>query len=258
MPSPFPGMNPWLELASAWESFHPMFIPIALTHLTRQLGEDYVVRVENRLYIHEPSGEQRFRGKGDFGIFHPEGSERGGTAVAAPHYVTLLDVVDIERVNYLTIRDVSGNELITVVELLSPTNKYSGPDREQYIGKRNEILRSKAHLVEIDLLRGGPRMPSRDLPECDYCVLVSRVEERPKAGTWHWRVRDPMPRIPVPVRAPDPDVWLDLKAIVDQVYDAGRFSKYAYDGLPEPRLSPDDMAWAAQFLPISTPSLRPE
>ena len=249
MPSPFPGMNPWLERATAWDSFHPLFIPQALAQLADQLGEDYIVRVENRLYIHEPPADQRFRGKGDFGVFHPGGTRPGSAVATAPHYVTLLDVVDVDRVNYLAIRDREGNDLITVVELLSPTNKYSGPDREQYIGKRNELLRSSSHLVEIDLLRGGPRMPCRELPDCDYCVLVSRVEERPQAGIWHWMLREPMPRIPVPVRGDDPDIWLDLKLIVDQVYDLGRFHKYIYDGPPQPRLSPDDMAWAAAFLP---------
>ncbi len=81
---------------------------------------------------------------------------------------------------------------MTVIELLSPTNKYAGPDREQYLVKRRELLASPVHFVEIDLLRGGPRMPMQDLPECDYCVLVSRVETRLDAGLWPIRLREPI------------------------------------------------------------------
>ncbi|HEV3384034.1 MAG TPA: DUF4058 family protein, partial [Gemmata sp.] len=157
--------------------------------------------------------------------------------------------VEIERIGYLTIRDRDSNDLVTVIELLNQTNKYAGPDREQYLGKRRELLRSRTHFVEIDLLRGGPRMPPENLPTCDYCAIVSRVESRPQAGVWPWRLRDPMPLIPIPLLAPDPDARLDLKTVIDQVYDGGRYGTYIYSGLPEPRLSPDDSAWAAAFIP---------
>ena len=66
---------------------------------------------------------------------------------------------------------------------------------------------------------------------------------------WPWRLRDPMPTIPVPLRAPDPDATLNLKAVLDQAYDGGRYGNYIYSGPPEPRLSPDDAAWATAYLP---------
>jgi hypothetical protein len=220
MPSPFPGMNPYLELATAWESFHPGFITMAQFQIAAQLPDDYTIHIQRRVYLHEPPAGRR-----------------------------LLDAVDIERVGNLTIRNRDTNDPITVVELLSPTNKYPGPDREQYLGKRRELLRSRTHFVEIDLLRGGPRMPPDELPTCDYCAIVSRVDKRPQAGVWPWRLRDSMPSIPIPIRTPDPDACLDLKAVIDQVYDGGRYGDYIYTGLPEPRLSPDDSAWAAAFIP---------
>jgi hypothetical protein len=242
-------MNPYIERATAWESFHPDFVVVARHHLAAQLPPEYVLRVENRVYIHEPPGERRFVGVADVGVTRPPGTTAGTAVATPPARVTILDAVEIQRVGYITIRDRDGNDLITVIELLSPTNKYAGPDREQYLGKRREILRSRAHFVELDLLRGGPRMPPDDLPTCDYCAIVSRMEERPEAGVWPWRLRDPMPVLPIPLRAPDPDATLDLKAVIDRVHDDGRYANYIYSGPPEPRLSPDDAAWAAQFLP---------
>jgi hypothetical protein len=223
MPPLFPGMNPYLERATAWESFHPNFISAAHFHIADQLSPEYVVRIDKRLYVHELAAERR-----------PDKA----------------DAIHSERIGYLTIRDRDGNDLIAVIELLNPANKYAGPDREQYLGKRRELLRSRAHFIEIDLLRDGPRMPPEDLPTCDYCAIVSRVEDRPKAGVWPWRLRDPMPTIPIPLRAPDLDASLNLKALIDQVYENGRYGNYIYSGPPEPLLSPDDSSWAAAFLPL--------
>jgi Protein of unknown function (DUF4058) len=253
MPSPFPGMNPYLERATAWESLHPSLIVAAHLQIASQLPPEYVVRIESRVYIHEPPAERRFVGASDLGVVRTPGTSTAPTAtLEAPARVTILDAVDVERVRFLTIRDRDGNDLITVIELLSPTNKYAGPDREQYLGKRRELLRSRAHFVEIDLLRGGPRMPPDELPTCDYCAIVSRVEERPQAGVWPWRLRDPIPLLPIPLRSANPDVTLNLKAAIDEMYDGGRYANYIYSGPPEPRLAPEDAAWAAMYLPQPT------
>jgi hypothetical protein len=92
-------------------------------------------------------------------------------------------------------------------------------------------------------------MPSRGLSPCDYCVVVSRAEQRPKAGCWALRLHDPLPVIPVPLRAPDADARLDVQQLLHRVYDAARYRTYIYDGTPEPALSPEDAAWAQQFIP---------
>ena len=110
---------------------------------------------------------------------------------------------DIERVPFLEVRDRQSRKLIAVLELLSPSNKRGGPDREQYMAKRNRLLASEAHFVEIDLLRGGRPMPPEDRPDCDYSVLVSRAEIRPRAGFWPIGLRQRLPIIPIPLRRPD-------------------------------------------------------
>jgi hypothetical protein len=79
-------------------------------------------------------------------------------------------VQEDHRVPFLEIRDRQSRELITVVELLSPANKRAGADREQYMAKREELLKSAAHFVEIDLLRGGRPMPLERRPRCDYQI----------------------------------------------------------------------------------------
>lgn len=140
-------------------------------------------------------------------------------------------------------------ELVTVLELLSPAaNKRPGPDREQYLGKRAQLLQSSAHLVEIDLLRGGPRLPLLQAPESDYCILLSRAEYRPNVDLWPIALGDPLPTIPVPLKSPDPDASLNLKHALDQVYDAARYVNYIYRGQPTPRLTAAEAAWADSIL----------
>lgn len=111
------------------------------------------------------------------------------------------------------------------------------------------MLRSRTNFVELDFLRGGPRLPVGGLPPCDYYALVSRAERRPRVDIWPWGLRDPMPIILIPLRAGDPDVRLDLKAAPDRINDEQRHARTAFAHPPVPRLAPDDAAWAAQFVP---------
>ena len=159
-----------------------------------------------------------------------------------------LPAIDRERLSFVEIRDRRDQALVAVLEVLSPANKYLGPDREQYLAKRIEILNWPAHLVEIDFLRGGPPLPADDRPDCAYSVLVSRVEGRPNAAFWPIALRERLPVIPVPVRAPDSDARLDLQAVLDRIYDDAGYGDYIYEGKPHPRLESDDGDWARQLL----------
>lgn len=109
-------------------------------------------------------------------------------------------------------------------------------------------MTSTAHYVELDLLRGNRRLPVEDLPPCSYCALVSRVEERPEVGLWPVTLRDPLPTISVPLRAPDADVSLDLLAVFARAFSAGGYDRYIYEGSPDPPLAEEDFAWAAELL----------
>ena len=248
MPSPFPGMNPYLEQPDAWHDFHERFCPAAAEAISIQVRPKYIVKLDEHIYLHELSGEERrFIGRADFAISAaPGGTEAAvpGTSLAAMAYGSLALAVDEERLSFIEIQDRLTREVVTVVELLSPSNKDSGADRSQYLGKRDRVIESAAHFVEIDLLR-GTRLPIKDLPECDYYVMVSRTEIRPKVELWPFRLRDPLPSIPIPLRGSDPDAVLDLKAVLDRVYDAAGYEDYIYSGWPVPPLSPEDQRWAA-------------
>jgi hypothetical protein len=247
-------MNPYLERDAIWHDFHESFLPLARESLSAQVAPRYFIKIDEHMYIHELGQEQRrFIGRGDLWVAPLPSEPGGGTGSAlleAPSEVGIPEI-DIEGQSYLEIRDRESRQLVTVIELLSPSDKCSGPDREQYLAKVRHLLRSNVHLVEIDLLRGGPRMPWIDLPPCDYCVVVSRAERRPKAGNWPIRLRDPLPTIPVPLRQGEPDARLDLQAVLHRVYDGAAYHYYLYDAEPVPALSAEDAAWARQFVPTA-------
>src|SRR3954447_22512757 len=249
MPSPFPGMNPYLEQDDAWHDFHEKFLPAIAERLVAQVRPNYIVKIDEHIYVHEmPVEPRRFLGRADVAVGRTPtpGAVRAKAGVLEAPARVRLPAQDVERLAFLEIRDRHSRELIAVVELLSPSNKRPGPDREQYLAKREQLLGSRAHLVEVDLLRGGRPMPMDDRPECDYSVLVSRAEDRPLAGFWPIRLRDPLPAISIPLRLPDEEARLDLQEALHRVYDASGYEDYIYAGAPEPPLAPDDAEWARQ------------
>ncbi len=129
MPSPFPGMNPYLEQNDTWGDFHTNFIVRMRETLSAHVGPNYFVKIEVQKIMHELSAEERRQ---------PE-----------------MPAVEIERHSALEIRDRRNRRVVTVLELLSPSNKTPGPDRDDYLAKRRQVLAGMTHLVEIDLRRGG-------------------------------------------------------------------------------------------------------
>jgi hypothetical protein len=254
MPSPFPGMNPYFEQTALWLDFHSEFLMTVRHLLIPTLGDSYIVQLEHRIYIHDvPPESRRLVGRADVFVADPRKTEasRSAVAVLEPPAEVQLPQEDEERVRFLEIRDRKGRELVTVIELLSPSNKRPGDDREQYLTKRREVLRNRAHLVEIDLLRGWTPMPMTERPPCDYSVLVSRTERRPIAGFWAIHLRDRLTVIPIPLRAEDSDSRLDLQEALHLAYDRAGYARVLYDGSPEPPLSAADAKWAESFAPAA-------
>lgn len=253
MPSPFPGMDPYLEQEDTWHDFHERFIPLAATLLGGQLRPRYIVKIDEHVYVHELSTEpRRLFGRADLSLGRASRKSAPHPASTAGVLEALMTVrlpaVDRERLSYVEVRDRRNRDLVTVVELLSPANRRPGPDREQYLAKRMAIVEGPVHLVEIGLLRGGGPMPAAGRPRCSYSVLVSRSERRLDAEYWPISLRDRLPEVPVPVQASDPDARLDLQAVLDRIHDDAGYADYIYEGHARPRLGKKDADWARQLL----------
>lgn len=251
MPSPFPGMNPWLEQDALWHDFHQRLLTAMSDAISAEVSPRYYVALEEHVYIQEPPEQRaRFLGRPDLAIVGTgDASFATSTAVMeAPVYTTLPEPMDVVRESFIEIHDSENEFLVTVLELLSPSNKQAGYDRDAYISKRRNYLLSDVNFIEIDLLRGGPRMPIEELSPCDYYVLVKRASERTRAGVWPIRLRDCLPSIPIPLRAPDPDARLDLQSVLHSVYDRAGYRHRIYRGTPKPKLIADDAQWADAIL----------
>jgi len=223
MPSPFPGMDPFLA-GEDWPDFHLAMIAEIRSVLVAQIRPRYIARAERRVFVEHADETTLIRP--DVTVAHDE-SGRAAPPVASTASATLepisiaLPIPVKHEEPFLTIRLTDTREVVTVIELLSPANKRPGSDgRREYIAKRESVLQSGTHLVELDLLRGGRRMPTlRPLPACDYLATISRVSRRPTAEIYAWTLRDRLPSIPIPLDAPDPDVHVDLQQAFTRVYD---------------------------------------
>jgi hypothetical protein len=255
MASPFPGMDPYIE-GQEWEDFHFRFIHALAGGLDPYLPPNYVTRVEKRVYVERPGDEPPAQPRPDVAVIRKTPSVAAGVEDAAlsepPFSIPLLIPIDQEE-PYLEIRLRESGELVTSIELLSPSNKRArGDGWHEYLTKREQILRSWTHLVEIDLLRGGQRLPmATSLPPGDYFVMLSRVRRRPMADVWPFTLRDPMPRIPIPLSKPDADIPLDLQSAFEEVYRMGRYESsldYAHGAVPP--LSAEEQVWADELLAL--------
>lgn len=247
-------MNPYLEHRRVFHDFHQSFIVTARRHLQRQVKSPYAVQVDYDVYLHEPTADVRLTIRPDVWV-----AKRPGPAVLDAPSISPrvraprtgeLELPDISEVrsNLLRVVNVDNDRLVAVVELLSPTNKSRPDDRAAYLKKRNGLLLSDAHFVEIDLLRAGPRMPVRGLGECDYYAMVSRSDSRPAVELWPIQLREPLPTVPVPLEGTASDVLLDVQAVLNDTFDESGYAQFIYRSDPEPPLSADDLAWAKSLV----------
>ena len=255
MPSPFPGMDPFIE-DQEWPDFHLEFISVLRQTLMDLVLPRYVVRVERRVYV-EHFTEEGPRAIGPHAAILDRGRETAApatdsdTADAVEPVVLTLPITETQREAYLVVRERESMEVVTVIEILSPANKRQGTDgRREYLTKRTEVLRSASHLVELDLLRGGARLPTMEtLPPGDYYAFVSRSGRRPCVEVYAWPLQLRLPSIPIPLAEGDADVTLGLQSVLDTVYDrAGYEYSLDYSRPLDPPLADADAAWMKQLL----------
>jgi vacuolar-type H+-ATPase subunit F/Vma7 len=237
----FPGMNPYLEDPDLWPEVHSWLIVLLARSLNPQLTPKYRAAIEKRVYT-----DSLLVGIPDVSIFQTQDSNTPKRATATLSQPVKVNVPAIEEIqeSYLEIRRVGTGQVVTVIELPSPKNKRAGEGRDQYNLKRRKVLSSLSHLVEIDLLRAGEPQPMSSGVASDYRVLVSRSDCRPEAELYPFDLTHPIPRFPLPLQAGDPEPVVDLKTILDTVYDEAALSvAIDYSQQPIPPLPQPDFEW---------------
>jgi hypothetical protein len=248
-------MDPYLEHRDLWQAIHSRLIVALADYLAPRLRPRYYVDVELRTYRAGMTG-LTFIGWPDVTVVaSPRVAYR--TATVAPKVFTgivtvELPVPDIVRETYLEVRasDDASERVVTSVEILSPANKLPGEGRTQYELKRERVLESRTHLVEIDLVRAGQPMPMFGaIPATAYHILISRQARRPEADLLPFGVRQPIPDFLLPLLPGDEELAVPLNMLLHELYDrAGYDLRINYRGDPEPPLEEDDAAWADALL----------
>lgn len=259
MPMVFPGMDPYIE-NQAWEDFHTRMIVTLSDQIVPTVQPKYFVRAEQRVYVERGGSRAPQIMRADIGVATAQSTrphrDRAATVGTIEPIDVLLGLPEEVVEPFLTIRDRSSLEVVTVIELLSPSNKRPGSvGRAEYIAKRDAILNTRANLVEIDLVRGGTPIPTDSpLPDTEYRVLVSRARRRPIAEAYCWGLRDLTARVPIPLSGDDTDASIDLQSAIELVYErAGYRHSIDYDVSPDPQLRDEDRMWAQSLLSNRTP-----
>jgi len=259
MNSPFPGMDPYLEQPALWPDVHNSLALAIRDELVPRVAPRYYVALEERVYAFR-TDDLALIGLPDVALTRRPDVEAnvdaespiGSGHAPSPNGVSVVEVevpmTEETRQTYLEIRTVEGGTLVTVLELLSPANKVHPKGRMLYERKRRHILDSNVHLVEIDFHRAGEPMPLAHLaPASDYRILISRSQRRPKAQVYGFSARDPIPTIPIPLRAGDAEPDLELNRVVHEMYKRARFDlRLDYTKPPTPPLSESDAACARE------------
>lgn len=249
MSSPFPGMDPFIE-SQRWTDFHGALLQVIRAELVAKLRPRYVVDVEEYVFLTREGGEAVGRPEPDIAIAVSEmgrSSSRGAASAVAEHPLVLTTPAPSRRrrQKYLVLRRAEREEVVTVIELLSPTNKAPGEGVSEYLAKRENVFNSGSNLVELDLLRGGQRLPTKeDLPPADYFAFVSRHDQLPRVEVYAWTLRNPLPEVPVPLADGDDDLLLGLQPIFTRTcQEAGYDYSLKYDRELEPPVDPTNRQW---------------
>lgn len=253
--NPFPGVNPYLESRRLWPDVHNSLIAVMKSFLRRTLPFRYTVIMDERVGIgNDPSRDSPAR------YAEPDLSIRGGDIherALVPYQTegrvaaTLPSTDETPREWYLTIGERSREDPVVIVELLSPRNKLTGGHgRSQYLEKRERIIESATHLVEIDLLRLGRPMPVEGYDgDSPYRNLVSRWQVRPNVDLYPFRMQTPIPDVPVPLLDGDDDAVVPLGKLLGEMYEQDYYANYVdYKTDPEGPLSDEDREWIDRLL----------
>jgi len=238
---------------------HHRLISVISDTLTPQIQPKYYVCIEERVYVSEDTDPGRSVIIQDLQVVvgsprrsSSEQTAPGKVQAETAEPVELVTLLDEEiRESRLKVIDREKQQVITVIEVLSPTNKVPhSAGRESYFEKRHEIMNSPSHMVEIDLLRMGQPLFAREvIPPHDYLVHVSIAYRRPRGRVWPILLSQRLPIIGIPLRKGDADAPIDLQEILNTVYDRARYDlRFDYGTDPDPPLRGESATWAADLL----------
>jgi hypothetical protein len=255
----FPGMDPWLEHPDLWPNVHNSLIAAIRDQLAPLVRPRYFVGVEARTTllsgpdldsVYEPDVALYAKGRRKAARKEADGVAVLDRAVVQPIEVVIpIEEVEIEE-TYLTIKELPGRKLVTVLEVLSPTNKKVKDARADYLKKRRDLIRSRVNFLEIDLLRAGEPMPLVDPPPPnDYRILICRTRPRRQALVYAFPWTVPIPEIPIPLLPGDEEPVLDLNSVLHGLMDRAGYDLVTdYRRPPRPPLRLEDKDWAATIL----------
>lgn len=251
----FPGMNPYLEHPQLWREVHRRLIVALADAIETNLSLNYRVAVEKRTYLNDTKESVEI-GIPDVAITTQKLNLNDSNNLVAtlPNQTEVIDVIiptpEIIKESYLEIREIGTGYVVTVIEILSPTNKKAGIGKESYLNKRNHILSSPTHLVEIDLLRGGKKMPIiSDVIPTDYRILICRGNHRPHAQLYGFNLPQVIPSFPIPLKQGDKEPLVDLQSLLLGIYKRARFDlAIDYTKEPVPPLKKEDKIWLDNLL----------
>lgn len=252
MPSPFPGMDPYLEARRTWPDVHASLITYIRENLRPQLRPKYVARIGERLQL--ATVDQNY--VPDVMLLHKvqETAPAYGETVVAdePKLYTMLD--EAYREPYIEIIAIETGDVVTVIEVLSPANKV-GDGRDQYIQKQKDLMAAGVNLVEIDLLGYGKETTlARNViitePEdWRYIICTYRAKGRRGLEVYAVPLREKLPNCRIPLRPPDEDVVLNLTAVLNRCYDIGDYDLLVdYNKEPSVPLKEAELAWMGEYL----------
>jgi hypothetical protein len=249
-------MDPWLEDPDVWSDLHTSLITAIRDSLNPEVVPRYVVRVESRTTVLSALDVDLVY-RPDIGVRTADLSSptraAGVAVLERPRIEPIAVLVPVDEEieeTYLTVQELPGQKLVTVIEVLSPTNKNTKDARGEYLKKRLNFIKSGVNFVEIDLLRGGEPMPVRNAPpRSDYRILVCRPRKRRNADLYGFSYKDAIPDVPIPLLPEDPEPLLHLNDVLHDLAGRARYDlTIDYSRAPRPPLRPEDEAWADEIL----------
>lgn len=254
MLSVFPGMNPYLENPEFWTEVHMRLIVALANAIESDLNPNYRVAIEKRVYTSVPEDVVRVDIPDLMVVSSSSNSPAISTIPTSDLSTTvILPIPEEMREGYLEIRDIPTGAVITIIEVLSPIKKRRGQGQDAYLSKRNEVLATTTHLVEIDLLREGePMIMLGNAPVSDYRILVSRAQQRPKAQLYSFNLQQAIPVFSLPLKPTDAEILVDLQSLLSQIYNQARYDMAIdYRQEPIPPLKPANRSWTNELLQAS-------